>query len=73
VNAIHKYTGYDSSAKSKSKAEKLQKAARKPTSWGIFKFVLYVLTILLFVWLLKHASETAPASEVHQLVVRNTH
>jgi len=59
----YKYTGLCGCDACRNKAEQLQKDSRKPSMWGIMKFVLYLAVILIFVLLLSKAtSEAQPAT-----------
>lgn len=60
-----KYTGSCGCNACRAKSKEIQIASRKPSAWGITKFVLYILCILLFIFFLRKAtSESAPSTQV---------
>jgi len=58
-----KYTGLCGCDACRNKASELQKESRKPTAWGLVKFILYIAVICIFLLLLtKATSEAQPAT-----------
>eukprot|EP01114_Cavostelium_apophysatum_P009714 TRINITY_DN2295_c0_g1_i3.p1 TRINITY_DN2295_c0_g1~~TRINITY_DN2295_c0_g1_i3.p1 ORF type:complete len:682 (+),score=265.03 TRINITY_DN2295_c0_g1_i3:169-2214(+) len=57
-----KHTGPCNCKGCQRKSKKLSEEARKPTSWGILKFVLYLFVWALFFYLLYRASQAGPVS-----------